>query len=180
MTELEPPDLETRIAILRHKQAQGKVPLPDEILNFLAENIRSNIRSLEGALIRTVSYASLTGRALTLDAVKNLLRDILEKEKRAEVTFATIQKAVAEHYDVRLTDMTSKRRHRSVAVPRQVAMYLCRRMTRSSLPDIANAFGKTHATVLHACRCVDSRMDVDADLRGRVEAIFSRLEHAEG
>jgi chromosomal replication initiator protein len=179
VTELEPPDLETRIAILRHKQAQAKVQLPDEILAFIAQNVRSNIRRLEGALIRTISYSSLTGRPLDLEAVKNLLRDTLEKEKLAEVTFASIQKTVAEHYDVRLTDMTSKHRHRSVAVPRQVAMYLCRRMTRASLPDIANAFGKTHATVLHACRCIDNRMQVDNALRQTVDAICGRLERSE-
>jgi len=175
VTELEPPDLETRIAILRHKQAQANAALPDEILMFIAENVRSNIRRLEGALIRTISYSSLTGRPLTLEAVKTLLRDTIEQEKQAEITFSSIQRAVAEHFDVRLADMTSQRRHRSVALPRQVAMYLCRRLTRASLPDIANAFGKTHATVLHACKTIDRRSDVDVALRQSIESIRARL-----
>jgi chromosomal replication initiator protein len=179
VTEIEPPDIETRLAILRHKQAQAQITLPNDILLFIAENVRSNIRRLEGALVRTLSYTSLTGRPITLDVVRNLIRDILEQEKKGEITFALIQKAVAEHYDVRLTDMTSKRRQRSVAVPRQVAMFLCRRMTRASLPDIANAFGKTHATVLHACKVVNSRLDVDGTLRKNIESISGRLERAE-
>jgi len=175
VTELEPPDLETRIAILRHKQGQVKVPLSDELILFIAENIRSNIRRLEGALIRAVSYGSLTGRELTIESLKNLLRDTLDKEKRGEITFDLIQKAVAEYYDVRLADMSSKRRPRAVALPRQVAMYLCRRMTRSSLPDIAAAFSKTHATVLHAYKTIDNRMELDSELKDSVTEISHRL-----
>ncbi|MBM4143412.1 MAG: chromosomal replication initiator protein DnaA [Lentisphaerae bacterium] len=175
VTELEPPDLETRIAILRYKQEGSGMVLPDEIIQFIAQNVRSNIRRLEGAFVRTVSYASLTGRPVTLDTVRYLLRDMLDQEQQEEVTFDRIQRAVAEHYDVRLSDMTSKRRPRTIAVPRQIAMYLCRRMTRSSLPDIANAFGKTHATVLHACRSVDNRMDVEPRLRQDILQISQRL-----
>jgi chromosomal replication initiator protein len=175
VTELEAPDLETRIAILRNKQADAKEKLEDEHVLFIAENIRSNVRRLEGALVRALSYQSLTRRELTPDALRYLLRDTLEEEKHEELTFDRIQRAVAEHYDVRLADMTSKRRPRVVAVPRQVAMYLCRRMTRASLPDIANAFGKTHATVLHAYRSVESRMDVDTDLKRDVDHITRKL-----
>lgn len=175
VTELEPPDLETRIAILRNKQSTAAIKLPDNLLVFIAENIRSNIRRLEGALVRAISYASLTRQPLTIDALKYLLRDSLTQEKQSEITFDAIQRAVAEHYDVRLTDMSSKRRPRDVAVPRQVAMYLCRKMTRSSLPEIANAFSKTHATVLHAYRMIDSRMDVDPELRDHVDRISQKL-----
>ena len=137
--------------------------------------MRSNIRRLEGALVRTISYQSLTGKELTFDSTRQLLRDMLEQEQQAEVTFASIQRAVAEHYDVRLSDMSSKCRQRAIAAPRQVAMYLCRRMTRSSLPDIANAFSKTHATVLHAYRAVDNRLDVDEQLRQDVSRISHKL-----
>jgi len=178
VTELEPPDLETRIAILRHKQQQTQMTLPDEVVLFIAENIRSNIRRLEGALIRVVSYTSLTGRELTLDSLKYLLRDTLDKEKAAVLTFDKIQKAVAEHFDVRLADMTSKRRPREIAVPRQVAMYLCRRMTHASLPDIGQAFSKTHATVLHAYKTIDNRLDVDMNLRDHVSEISQKLGKA--
>jgi chromosomal replication initiator protein len=178
VTELVPPDLETRIAILRHKQAQSNVTLPDEFITYIAQHIRSNIRRLEGALIRTISYASLTGHKLSLETLETLLRDTIDQEKQEEITFDKIQRVVAEHFDIRLTDMTSKRRPRTVAVPRQIAMYLCRRMTRASLPDIANAFGKTHATVLHAFRLVDARMDVDTQLRQDVTRISQRLGRA--
>ncbi|MBM4148210.1 MAG: chromosomal replication initiator protein DnaA [Lentisphaerae bacterium] len=175
VTELEPPDLETRVAILREKQKPAAILLPDEFLHFIAQNVKSNIRRLEGALVRALSYASLTGKDITMDALRHLLRDLLDEEHAEEITFDRIQRTVAEHFDLRLTDMTSKRRPRSVAMPRQIAMYLCRRMTRSSLPDIANAFGKTHATVLHACKAVESRMDVDGDLRGNVMLISKKL-----
>lgn len=175
VTELEPPDFETRVAILRNKQAQTSVQVSDEVLQFIAEHIRSNIRRLEGALIRAVSYASLTGRDLTLDALRYLLRDTLEQEAQEDLSFETIQKAVAEYYDVRLADMTSKRRPRSISVPRQVAMYLCRTLTSASLPDIAGAFEKTHATVLHAYRSIDNRMEVDADLKANVRTISGKL-----
>lgn len=175
VTELETPDLETRIAILRHKQEQTQVFLPDEMVQFIAENVQSNVRRLEGALIRVVSYASLTGRDLSLDTLRYLLRDTLEQEKQEEVSFEAIQRAVAEHYDIRLADMSSKRRHRSVALPRQIAMFLCRSITRSSLPDIANSFGKTHATVLYASRSIQNRMDVDPDLKQNVATISRKL-----
>jgi chromosomal replication initiator protein len=175
VTELEPPDLETRIAILRGKQSDATVKLPDAFIQFIAENVRNNIRRLEGALVRSLSYASLTGREMTLDSLRHLLRDILDQEQQEEITFDRIQRVVAEHYDVRLTDMSSKRRPRAVAVPRQVAMYLCRKLTRSSLPDIANAFAKTHATVLHAVKSVECRLDVDPDLRHGVDEISKKL-----
>jgi chromosomal replication initiator protein len=175
VTELEPPDFETRMAILRHKQALAKATLPDELIVFIASNIKSNIRRLEGALIRALSYAALTKQTLTVESLKYLLRDTLEQEQQQDLTFEVIQKTVAEHYDIRLGDMTSKRRPRSIATPRQVAMFLCRRMTRSSLPDIANAFGKTHATVLHAYKAIEGRMDVDTSLRQNVQDIAQKL-----
>lgn len=175
VAELETPDLETRIAILRNKMDQAHVVLPDELIQFIAENIRSNVRRLEGALVRAVSYASLTGREMTLESLQYLLRDTLEQEPATDLSFESIQRAVAEHFDIRLADMSSKHRHRSVAMPRQIAMYLCRRMTAASLPDIANSFGKTHATVLHAFRAVRNRMDVDPDVRQNVTAIAQKL-----
>ncbi|MDI6774815.1 MAG: chromosomal replication initiator protein DnaA [Verrucomicrobiota bacterium] len=175
VTELETPDLETRIAILRHKQKQMSLTLPDSVLEWIGQNVRSNIRRLEGALVRVVSYVSLTGREISTDSLKMLLRDTLATEQNLHISLDAIQKAVAKHFDVRLADMTSKRRPRVVTVPRQVAMFLCRRITRSSLPEIANAFGKTHATVLHACRQVKSRMHDDAALRRTVDEISAKL-----
>ncbi len=175
VTELERPDFETRLAILRFKQREMKMEIDETILNFLAENIRSNVRRLEGALVRVVSFLSLTHKPLSIDGLKRLLRDTMEEEQQTELSLSAIQKLVAAHYDIRLADMSSAARPRSIAVPRQVAMYLCRSLTNSSLPDIATAFGKTHATVLHGCRTVQNRMDVDPSLRQQVDSLSSKL-----
>jgi len=176
VTELQPPDLETRIAILRTKQAQGGLKHSDEVILFIAKSIRSNIRRLEGALIRATSYASLMNRALTVQDLETLLRDTLDQEKQDDLTFEHIMKTVADHYDIRLVDMTSKRRPASITLPRQVAMYLCRSLTPSSLPSIGGAFGKTHATILHACRLVEKKMETDSDLRQNVAHLSRQLE----
>jgi len=175
VTELEPPDLETRIAILKHKLSLLSCDLSEDVILFLAENIRSDVRRLEGSLVRTVSYASLTNKEITIEGLKYLLRDTMEQEHLSQITCDAVQKAVSEYYDIRLADMTSNRRPRSIAHPRQVAMYLCRRVTRSSFPDIAAAFGKTHATIVHAYKSVDNRMDVDKSLREDVLKIAKKL-----
>ncbi|MCS6770769.1 MAG: chromosomal replication initiator protein DnaA [Kiritimatiellae bacterium] len=176
VTELEPPDIETRIAILRNKQEELNVKLPEEIINFIAEKIRSNIRRLEGALIRAASYASLTGRPLTIETVEHLLRDTFDQEKQETLTIEEIQKIVAEYFDLRLSDMTSNRRPQSIAFPRQVAMYFCRQLTSHSLPVIGSAFGKNHATVLHACRLVQHRLKEDPEFRQNMMVLQQRLE----
>ncbi len=175
VTELEPPDLETRIAILRNKQQEMKAQLDEELIMFIAQNVRSNVRRLEGALVRTASYSSLMNQPLTIEDLHRLLKDTIEVEERVEINCSTIQRAVAEHFDIRLADMTSTRRPRSIAVPRQIAMYLCRRMTSSSLPYIAECFARTHATVLHAYRTVESRMDVDKQIKSDVCDISRKL-----
>jgi chromosomal replication initiator protein len=176
VTDLQPPDIETRLAILR-KKAQGLgVALPEEILNFLANRIRANIRRLEGALIRVASYASLTGKQLSLELVESLLREVLHEEGRFSINIEQIQKRVAEHFDIRLADMTSKRRPENIAFPRQIAMFLSRQMTESSLNTIGEAFGgRDHGTVLHACRMVKDRMEVDANVRQTVHYIEKQL-----
>ena len=176
VTELQPPDLETRIAILRNKQAQCGYKHADEIILFMAKTIRSNIRRLEGALIRATSYASLMNRALTIQDLETLLRDTIDQEKQDDLTFEHIMKTVADHYDIRLVDMTSKRRPAAITMPRQIAMYLCRSLTPSSLPEIAGAFGKTHATILHAYREVSRKMETDSDLRQNVSHLSRLLE----
>jgi len=166
VADLQPPDVEMRLAILRKKAELMNARLPDEIYEFLAKHIRSNIRRLEGALIRVVSYASLTGKPLTIPVVEGLLREILHEEGRSMVTIEAIQKKVAEHFDIRLSDMTSRRRPENIAFPRQIAMFLARRLTDHSLSAIGEAFGgRDHGTVLHACRLVQDRMDVDPNVR---------------
>ena len=177
VTELECPDFETRLAILRYKQAHVAKPLPDELQTFIAENVKSNVRSLEGAMLRAISYNSLTSEPLTLDSLRYLLRDLLDKERQQDLTFDDIHKAVAEFFDLRVNDLSSKRRPRSVAMPRQVAMYLCRRLTRASLPEIAESFDKTHGTVLHACKAIHSRMSIDDTLRQNVITVVRKLGH---
>lgn len=175
VTELEEPDFETRMAILRYKQNSMNVDIADAHLTFIAEHVKSNVRRLEGALVRAVSFSSLTRQPLTLDSLKHLLRDTLEQEKQDDVTIPSIQRTVAAHYDVRLSDMSSSQRPRSIAVPRQVAMYLCRELTPSSLPDIGAMFAKTHATVLHAHRSVKNRMDVDENFKRSVLELSTKL-----
>jgi len=176
VTDLQPPDVETRLAILRKKGQLMGVTLPEDIINFLANRIRTNIRRLEGALIRVASYASLTGRKLTIEVVEGLLREILHEEGRYSINIEVIQKKVAEHYDIRLADMTSKRRPENIAFPRQVAMFLSRQMTESSLNTIGEAFGgRDHGTVLHACRLVKDRMDVDSNVRQAVHYLEKQL-----
>ena len=176
VTDMQPPDIETRLAILRKKAEMMAVTLPEEIFNFLANRIRTNIRRLEGALIRVASYASLTGKKLTLEVVEGLLREVLHEEGRFSVNIEAIQKKVAEHYDIRLADMTSKRRPENIAFPRQIAMFLARQMTESSLNTIGESFGgRDHGTVLHACRLVKDRMEVDANVRQVVSYLEKQL-----
>jgi chromosomal replication initiator protein len=176
VTDLQPPDIEMRMAILQKKAQLMGVVLPEDILNFLANRIRTNVRRLEGALIRVASYASLTGKKLTLEIVEGLLREILHEEGRFSISIEAIQKKVAEHFDIRLADMTSKRRPENIAFPRQIAMYLSRQMTESSLSTIGEAFGgRDHGTVLHACRLVKDRMEVDANVRQVVHYLEKQL-----
>jgi chromosomal replication initiator protein len=176
VTDLQPPDMETRLAILRKKEKLMGVALPEEILSFLSQRIRTNIRRLEGALVRVASYSSLTGKKISLDVVESLLREVLHEEGRHTLSIEGIQKKVAEHFDIRLADMTSKRRPENIAFPRQVAMYLSRQMTESSLNNIGEAFGgRDHGTVLHAIRQVKDRMQVDPHVRQTVSYLEQQL-----
>ena len=173
VTDLQPPDVEMRLAILRKKAQMMGLELPDEIIGFLASRIRSNIRRLEGALIRVASYASLTGQKLSIESVESLLREILHEEGRHSITIEVIQKKIAEHFDLRLADMTGKRRPENIAFPRQIAMFLARQLTQHSLSAIGEAFGgRDHGTVMHACRAVKDRMEVEPQIR----QVVTRLE----
>jgi len=176
VTDMQPPDFETRLAILRKKGISLGVEVPDEVVDFLAKRIRTNIRRLEGALIRVSSYQSLTGKPVTTNAIEGLLKDVLHEEGRTVVSIENIQKRVAEHYDIRLADMTSRRRPENIAFPRQIAMYLAREMTGKSLNSIGEAFGgRDHGTVLHACRLVRDRMEQQTDVRQAVRYLESQI-----
>ena len=175
--ELQPPDVETRTAILRKKARALQIKLRDEIFDFLAKRIRTNVRRLEGALMRVASFASLSGKELTSEVVEHLLKDILNEEARHAVTIEQIQRRVAEHFDVRIADMTSKRRPANIAFPRQIAMYLARELTKASLNEIGDAFGgRDHGTVLHACKLVKKRMIEQDNIRQTVSFIDSSLQ----
>jgi chromosomal replication initiator protein len=175
--ELQPPDIETRLAILRKKADTMQIKLHEDIFQFLATRIRTNVRRLEGALMRVASFASLSGRELTKETVEHLLKDILQEEGRQSITIEQIQRRVAEHFDVRLADMTSKRRPASIAFPRQVAMFLARELTKASLNEIGDAFGgRDHGTVLHACKLVKKRMAEQDNIRQTISYIDSSLQ----
>ena len=174
--ELQPPDTETRVAILRKKAQSLEIQLEAGILEYLAERVRTNVRRLEGALTRVASYASLSGIQPNLEKMEHLLKDILQEEARRAVTIEQIQRRVAEHYDVRLADMTSKRRPANIAYPRQVAMYLARELTKTSLSEIGEAFGgRDHGTVLHAHRLVKDRIRSEEKTRQTVSFLEAQL-----
>lgn len=158
---IEPPELETRVAILKKKAEQSNIDLPDEVAFFVAKRIRSNIRELEGALRRVIANAHFTGRPITLDFAKEALRDLLALQAKL-ITIDNIQKTVAEYYKIRVADLLSKRRNRSIARPRQVAMALAKELTNHSLPEIGDAFGgRDHTTILHGCKKVAELKETD-------------------
>ena len=151
---IEPPELETCVAILMSKASAASVELPEEVAFFVAKRIRSNVRELEGALRRVIANSQFTGRPITLDFAKEALKDLLALQERL-VTIENIQKTVAEYFKIRVADLLSKRRSRSITRPRQVAMALAKELTNHSLPEIGDAFGgRDHTTVLHACRLI--------------------------
>ena len=155
IADIQPPDLETKVAILKKKAEAEAVPLPDNVAIYIAGKIKSNIRELEGSLIRLIAYASLTGQEVTLPLAQEVLTNILDHEERA-VTIEMIQKFVADYYNLRLADLKSRNNSKSVAMPRQVAMYLCKTLTQASLPEIGRSFGgKHHSTVIHSMRKVE-------------------------
>ncbi len=162
---IEPPELETRVAILMKKAEDHHIRLADEVAFFIAKRLRSNVRELEGALNRVIANANFTGRAITIDFVREALRDLLALQEKL-VTIDNIQKTVAEYYKIKMADMLSKRRSRSVARPRQMAMALSKELTNHSLPEIGDAFGgRDHTTVLHACRKIEQLREESHDIK---------------
>ncbi|HEY5791360.1 MAG TPA: chromosomal replication initiator protein DnaA [Gammaproteobacteria bacterium] len=161
---IEPPELETRVAILMSKAQLGGINLPHEVAFFIAKRIRSNIRELEGALRRVLASAQFTGRPISVELTKDALRDLLALQERL-VTIENIQRTVAEYYKIRIADLSSSKRSRSIARPRQVAMALAKELTNHSLPEIGSAFGgRDHTTVLHGCRKIAELRESDAKI----------------
>ena len=174
IADIQPPDLETKVAILKRKAEAEAVPLPDDVAMFIAGRIKSNIRELEGSLIRLIAYASLTGRDISLDLTQEVLRNVIDLDNRA-ITIESIQKYVADYYQLKVNELKSRNNSKSVALPRQVAMYLCKHLTTASLPEIGRSFGgKHHSTVIHSIRKVQllrKREDFDSLIAGFVEGI---------
>jgi chromosomal replication initiator protein len=176
VTDIQPPDFETRTAILKKKSEKETIALPEDVFYFLAEKVRSNIRELEGALIRVVAYAKLMGKDVSVDLVREVLKDmIIEGEKK--VTIDLIQKKVSEYFDIRLSDMRAKKRSRAVAYPRQIAMYLARHMTDYSLPEIGEQFGgRDHTTVMHACDKIETDLKAKKGLKESIDRVVQNIK----
>jgi chromosomal replication initiator protein len=163
IADIQPPDIETKVAILRKKAEAERVEIPDNVALFIASKVKTNIRELEGSLIRLIAYASLTGRDIDLSLAQEVLKDLLHTEEKP-ITIEMIQKFVADHYNVKLTEMKAKNNSKSVAEPRQIAMYLTKALTDSSLPQIGKGFGgKHHSTVIHSIRKIDTMRKRDPE-----------------
>ena len=178
IADLQTPDIETRIAILRKKSEEEGLAIGDDVVHLLAERLKSNIRELEGALIRLGAYSTLTGQAITTDMAKTILRDLLGSKKKV-ITLEDVQDVVARRFQVKVAELKSKRRTKTVVRPRQIAMYLSRELTDASFPEIGREFGgKDHTTIIHACRQVEKSMDKDNPLRTTVQSLKDEIGKA--
>jgi chromosomal replication initiator protein len=163
IADIQPPDIETKVAILKKKAETEGIPLPDNVAIYIAGKIKSNIRELEGSLIRLIAYASLTGREISLPLAQDVLRNVLQNDDKA-ITIEIIQKFVSEYYQLKLGELKSRNNSKSVAMPRQIAMYLCKNLTAASLPEIGKSFGgKHHSTVIHSIRKIEDLRQKDGD-----------------
>jgi chromosomal replication initiator protein len=176
VTDIQPPDFETRIAILKKKSEKETFALSEEILYFLAEKIKTNIRELEGALMRVVASAKLFGKEITIELAKELLKDmIVEGEKKISIDL--IQKKVSEYFDIKFSDMRAKKRSKAIAYPRQIAMYLTRQLTDYSLPEIGDQFGgRDHTTVIHACDKIEHDLKSKEGLRASIDRLLTSIK----
>jgi chromosomal replication initiator protein len=165
IADVQPPDFETRVAILRKKIEKEPIHVPDDVIYFIAEQVPTNIRELEGALIRVAAYSLLEDKVISLEMTKVVLKDMV-KEATKIISMEMIQKSVANHYQISLAELRAKRRNKNIVFPRQMAMYLARQLTKMSLPEIGNSFGgKDHTTVLHACKKIEQEMLKSTDIK---------------
>ena len=175
IADIQPPDMETRVAILQKKAEAEAIHLPHEVAIFLASHIYSNVRELEGSLTRLGAFASLTKAAITIDLAKEVLQKILGQSQR-EVTIESIQKTICDHFSIKIGDLKAKRRTKDVVLPRQVAMYLCRKHTSTSFPVIGEKFGgRDHSTVIHASKTIDKRIKDDPAMQATIEKLEKSL-----
>ena len=174
--DIQSPDLETKVAILKRKAEAEAVPLPDNVAIYIAGRIKSNIRELEGSLIRLIAYASLTGREISLDLTREVLKHVLEQDDKA-ITIESIQKFVADYHQLKTADLKSRNNSKSVAMPRQVAMYLCKTLTQASLPEIGKSFGgKHHSTVIHSIKKVEELRKSDGDFNKLISSFLESFK----
>lgn len=177
ITDIQPPDFETRIAILRKKAELENINIDNEVLHFIAKKIKSNIRELEGALIRISAYSSLTNKEVSIDLANEALKDIISSSKPKQITVSYIKDIVAQNYNVKVEDLNSKRRTRAITYPRQIAMYLSRELTDLSLPKIGEEFGgRDHTTVIHAYDKISKDINANSDFKNRIEKILTEIQ----
>jgi chromosomal replication initiator protein len=176
IADIQSPDLETKTAILKRKAESEGISLPDNVAIYIAGKIKSNIRELEGSLIRLIAYASLTRSEITLTLAQDVLRNVLQNDERA-VTIEIVQKAVADHYSLKVSELKSKNNSKSVAMPRQIAMYLCKALTNASLPEIGRSFGgKHHSTVIHSIRKVEHLRQKQGDFNTVINTLMASFK----
>ena len=176
IADIQPPELETKLAILQKKAAMEKISIPDDVAYYLASKVKSNIRELEGCLIRLGAQGSLTGRPINIDMAKNILQDLIEDEDKP-VTTDQIQKVVSEHFGLKISDMKAKKRTKEVALPRQIAMYISKQLTNLSLSDIGKNFGgKDHATIIYACKQIENKRSRDEVFHRMVETLLRKIK----
>jgi chromosomal replication initiator protein len=178
IADIQPPDIETKIAIIQKKAEMMEIKkIPDEVVQFLASRIKSNIRELEGCLIRIAAQSSLTGEEISLETTKKILKDIIHDDERP-VTIESVQKIVCDFYNMKLSDIKAKRRTKDIALPRQIAMYLAKQATHSSLSEIGKHFGgKDHATVIYACKQIEERKTKDETFNRIIENLLQKIKH---
>ena len=175
IADLQPPDVETRIAILRKKSDDEGINLPEDVVQFLAANMKSNIRELEGSLVRLGAYSSLTGQTISMEMAKTVLRDIIG-EKRKIITMDDIEEVVAGRFHIKIAEIRSRRRSKTLVHPRQIAMYLCRELTDASFPEIGRHFGgKDHTTIIHACKQITKAKEADPGLQATLESLKDQI-----
>ncbi|PLY04649.1 MAG: chromosomal replication initiator protein DnaA [Desulfuromonas sp.] len=177
IADIQAPDTETKQAILKMKADQNKIDIPEDVIYFLANSVTNNVRELEGYLIRIGAYSSLTSTPINLDMAKNVLKDILTENSK-EITIEKIQKFVAEHFQIKLSDLKSSKRLKNLVFPRQIAMYICRQLTELSYPEIGAKFGgKDHSTIIHAIKKIDRKIEEDLQTRNLVEKLMEKISN---
>jgi len=175
IADIQSPDVETKVAILKRKAEAEAVPLPDNVAMYMAGRVKSNIRELEGSLIRLIAYASLTGREISMDLAQDVLRNVIDQEDKA-VTIETIQKFVADYYQLKVADLKSRNNSKSIAMPRQISMYLCKQLTHASLPEIGRSFGgKHHSTVIHSIKKVEDMRQKGPDFNSLIDSFLESI-----